>query len=116
MSTNIVVQRVCEHCGQQFTARTTTTRYCSHKCNSRAYKANQKKQKIEASNQETQFTISIPFSELRAKPFLSVEETSRLLGISKRTVYRMLYRNELNKGKAGRKTLIKQSELNRLFQ
>lgn len=116
MSTNIQVQRVCGHCGKTFTARTTTTRYCSHKCNSKAYKANQKKQKIEASNKETQFTLAAPFTELRAKPFLSVDETSRLLGISKRTVYRMIYRNELNKGKAGRKTLIKQSELNKLFQ
>ena len=116
MSTNIQVQRVCEHCGTTFTARTTVTRYCSHNCNRKAYKSNLKRQKIEASDKKTKFTISIPFSELRAKPFLSIDDTRRLLGVSKRTVYRMLVRDELQKGKAGRRTLIKQSDLNRLFQ
>lgn len=116
MSTKIQVQRVCDYCGTTFTAKTTVTRYCSHKCSNKAYKANLKKQRIEESNKKSQFAISIPFSELRAKPFLSIDETSRLLGVSKRTIYRMLDRNELTKGKAGKRTLILQTDLDKIFQ
>lgn len=39
MSSKIEVQRICQYCKKEFTARTTVTKYCSHKCNQRAYKA-----------------------------------------------------------------------------
>ena len=81
MSSNIEVQRICEHCKQEFTARTTRTRFCSHKCNSRAYKANIKKQKIEASNAETVKTISLPIQELKSKEFLTIAEACKLLSV-----------------------------------
>ena len=32
------IKKVCEHCGTCFTARTTTTRFCSDFCAKRAYK------------------------------------------------------------------------------
>ena len=116
MSSNIEVQRVCESCGNIFKARTTTTRFCSHKCNSKFNKLNIKNQKIESSNKETQSIISKPFDELKAKPFLSIAETCKLLGISRRTVYRMLERGELYAGKAGKRTIIKSTEIDKLFE
>ena len=39
MSSNIAIQRICQHCGKEFTARTTVTQYCSDDCAKRAYKA-----------------------------------------------------------------------------
>ena len=36
---NIVYQKHCEWCGCAFTAQKGSTRYCSHTCASRAYKA-----------------------------------------------------------------------------
>ena len=54
MSSNIKVQRICQHCGKEFTARTTITLYCSHRCNSAAYKAKQRAERVEQSNKETQ--------------------------------------------------------------
>ena len=53
MSSNIEIKRVCEYCGNEFTARTTKTKYCSHKCNSRDYKKKIKEKKIQVSNKET---------------------------------------------------------------
>jgi excisionase family DNA binding protein len=50
------------------------------------------------------------------KEILSVKETCTLLGISRRTVYRMFDRGELKKGKAGTRTLIKRSEVDKLFK
>ena len=56
MSSNIQVQRICQYCSNEFTARTTTTLYCSHKCNSAAYKARLRDTKIEESNKQKQPT------------------------------------------------------------
>jgi excisionase family DNA binding protein len=115
MSTNIKVQRICQQCGKEFTAKTTTTRYCSHKCNSRAYKANAKGLKIEISNIQTLTFKTKPIEELKVKPFLSVMEACILIGISRRTLYRMLQRGEVNAGKAGRRTIVRRDDLDRLF-
>ena len=116
MSTNIQVQRICQHCGKEFTARTTVTRFCSNACSSKAYKANVKTLKIRLSNRETQQIASRPFGELMAKPFLSILEASRLLGVSRRTIYRMLGRGDINSGKAGTRTIIKRSDIDSIFQ
>ncbi len=115
MSTNIQVQRICQHCSKEFTARTTVTRFCSNACSSKAYKANVKTLKVELSNRETQRVVSKPIEELKAKPFLSVWEAGKLLGVSRRTIYRMLDRGELNSGKAGTRTIIKRSDIDNIF-
>tara|TARA_R110002049_G_scaffold307628_1_gene508689 strand:+ start:17590 stop:17931 length:342 start_codon:yes stop_codon:yes gene_type:complete len=101
MSSNIEVQRICEHCKQEFTARTTRTKYCSHKCNSRAYKANIKNQKIEASNKETLKTISLPIEVLKQKEFLTIAETCQLLSVSRWTIWRKVKNNEIQASKIG---------------
>ena len=80
MSSNIAIQRLCQHCGNEFTAKTTKTRFCSHICNSRAYKAQLKNGKIEVSNNETKATKNRSAGELKAKEFLSVQDTCTLLG------------------------------------
>jgi excisionase family DNA binding protein len=115
MSTTIEVQRFCEYCGNEFTARTTKTRYCSHTCNNKAYKETIKNAKVELSNREVQQIRNKPIEELKAKPFLSIAETCTLLGISRRTVYRMMDRGELNTGKAGKRTIIQRSAIDKLF-
>lgn len=116
MSSNIEVQRICEHCKQEFTARTTSTRFCSHKCNSRAYKANIKKQKIEASNNETLKTISLPIQELKSKEFLSIAEACKLLSVSRWTIWRKIKNDEIKASKIGSRTIIKRIELDNLLK
>lgn len=115
MSSNIRITRICQFCGNEFTAQTTRTRYCSHKCNSKHYKALQKGQKIEASNQETREVLSKQMEELKAKEFLSIDDTCSLLGVSRWTVWRGIKRNDINAVKIGRRTLIKRSEIDKLF-
>lgn len=117
MSSNIKVQRICQHCGKEFTARTTTTQYCNHSCNRKAYKARERTGKIETSNQETQRIKKQPIEELNAKAFLSIAEACKLIGISRRTVYRMIERGDLVTGKAGKRTIIRRSDLeNYIFE
>ncbi len=116
MSSTIEVQRICEYCEKTFIAKTTLTRYCSHKCNSRGYKRNVKNLKIQLSNKETQITAAKPFEELASKPFLSVDETCKLIGISRRTIYRLLQKGELIAGKAGQRTIIPRKNIESFFE
>tara|TARA_R110001583_G_C5666193_1_gene410194 strand:+ start:294 stop:647 length:354 start_codon:yes stop_codon:yes gene_type:complete len=117
MSTNIKVQRICQYCCNEFTAKTTRTRYCSHKCNSAAYKANLKANKIKVSNTETLKIKTLPIEELKAKEFLTVQNVATLLNCSTRSVY---YYIETGKLKAvnlsQRITRVKRSDLDKLFK
>jgi len=117
MSSKIEVQRICQQCGNEFTARTTVTQYCSNTCSKRAYKARLKAAKIESSNTETQRIKSEPIEELKAKEFLSVTQVSKLIGCSRQNVY-----NLINTGKLKatnillKKTIVKRSDLDKLFK
>jgi len=116
MSSNIRVQRICQHCSKEFTAKTTVTQYCGDNCAKRAYKQKVKAEKVAASNSETSGIRIKPIEEINAKPFLSIAETGKLLGISRRTVYRMLERNEISAGKAGKRTIIQRSAIDQIFK
>jgi excisionase family DNA binding protein len=116
MSSNIKVQRICQHCNNEFTARTTTTLYCSHRCNSAAYKAKLRANKVEKSNNETYRKKNQTIEELKAKEFLSVTQVSQLIGCSRQNVY-----NLINTGKLKatnillKKTIVKRSEIDKLL-
>ena len=117
MSTNIRVQRICQFCGKEFTARTTVTQYCSENCAKRGFKARQRATKIETSNKETQVIKSKPIEELKAQEFLSVRNVAKLIGSSRQTVY-----NLINTGKLKavnilkKKTIIRRCDLDKLFE
>lgn len=116
MSTNIQVQRICLYCGNDFTAKTTTTKYCSHKCNSRHYKQKVKGDKIEASNSETKKVRTLKIDEVKAKEFLTIPELSILLGCSLRTAYRLVNNGTINSvNLAERMTRVKRSDIDVLL-
>ncbi|MBK7605470.1 MAG: helix-turn-helix domain-containing protein [Saprospiraceae bacterium] len=132
MSSNIKIPKFCQYCGQAFVAQTTTTRFCGHKCASRAYKQRKREEKVQttlsdqiksvtsANSENLQSLQSLPiktgnFLNLRDKEFLSVQETAILLGASRWTIQRMIQRAELKAGKLGRRTIIPRSEIDNLF-
>lgn len=117
MSSNIKVQRICQHCGKEFTARTTITLYCSHRCNSAAYKAKQRTFKVETSNKETQRIKSQPIEELKAKEFLTVREVARLLNCSVRSAYYYIESGTIKAVNLGQRiTRVKRSDIDKLFE
>ena len=117
MSSNIQVQRICQHCGNEFTARTTSTAYCSHRCNSAAYKAKQRAEKVEVSNKETQRIKSQPIEELKAKEFLTVKEVARLLNCSVRSAYYYIDKGTIKAVNLGQRiTRVKRSDIDKLFE
>lgn len=132
MSSTIKIPKFCQHCGQAFVAQTTTTRFCGHKCASRAYKQRKREEKVgstlkeqiqtvtSANSEKLQSLQSLPiqtgnFINLRDKEFLSVQEAAILLGASRWTIQRMIQREELKAGKLGRRTIIPRSEIDNLF-
>ena len=116
MSSNIKVQRICQHCGNEFTARTTTTLYCSHRCNSAAYKAKQRAGKVEQSNKETQRIKTQPIEQLKAKEFLTVREVSQLLNCSVRSAYHYIESGTISAVNLGQRMIrVKRSEIDKLF-
>lgn len=116
MSSNISIQKICSFCKKEFTAKKTTTKYCSHLCNSRAYKANAKQQKINKTNTETVKTILFPIEQINAKDFLTVKEVSLLLNCSIKSIYRCINKGNLNSINIGERiTRIKRTDIDKLF-
>ena len=115
MTSHIRVQRICRQCGSEFTAKTTFTQYCGDVCAKRAYKVRSRQAKIEHSEAETTAIRNKPLAELQAKEFLSIAETCALLGLSRRTVFRLLQSGRIPSAKFGRRTIIKRASLEALF-
>jgi excisionase family DNA binding protein len=116
MSSKIEVQRICQHCGNEFTARTTVTQYCGDTCAKRAYKARLRAAKVEKSNAETLQIRNQPIEELKAKEFLTVREVASLLNCSVRSAYFYIGNGTIKAVNLGKRvTRVKRSEIDKLF-
>ena len=117
MSSKIEVQRICKHCGKEFTARTTVTQYCGDACAKQAYKERMKASKIDLSNKETQRIKNQPIEELKGKEFLTVSEVARLLNCSLRSAYYYIDSGTIKAVNLGQRvTRVKRSEVDKLFE
>lgn len=116
MSSNLRIQRICQHCENEFTARTTVTKYCGDYCAKMAYKARQRIVKIERSNRETIAILHKPLEDLKAKEFLTVKEVAALLNCSVRSVYEHIVKKKIKAvNLSQRLTRVKRSDIDKLF-
>src|SRR5690554_614892 len=121
MSTNLHIPKKCQYCGNLFTARTTTTRYCSHKCNSRHYKQKKREEKVNNALQETRIqqttkkATGAPADTLADKDFLSITDASKLMGVSRWTIQRRIKRGQLKAVPFGRKHILSRYQIENLF-
>lgn len=119
MSSNIRIKRICNYCGEEFEARTLQTKYCSHRCNSRHYKNRKREEKIEEvpleNLQQKRNKIIGDLSHLQHREYFSVDEAAAYIGISRRTIYRLIKNHELKIHKIGARTIIKKSSIETLF-
>ena len=117
MSSNIRVKRICQYCRKEFEAKQVSTKFCSKICNSRDYKKAIKEMKIECSDKETTSIKNKPILDIKAKEFLTVKDAAILINCSIRTTYDLIKRGTLIAvNLSTRKTLIKRSEIDRLFE
>lgn len=118
MSSKIEIIKICEFCGKTFTAQKTTTRYCSHSCNSKAYKQGKREFKMVGMNYATMKEIeriSDEYEKIKDKEFLSVSETAFLLSVERTTIYRYLHRGKLKGLQMDGKTFIRRSDIDEMF-
>lgn len=92
MSSNIEIERLCLFCNSTFIAKTTKTKYCSLKYASKAYKEKQRKFKINSNNKQTlSKPNSTDLSILKDREYFTVSKAALLLGISRATMFSILY-------------------------
>ena len=113
MSSSITVRRICEHCKYEFIAKTTVTKYCSTKCASKAYKARQRATKVKQSNVQTEALRNRPIEDIKAKDYLSISEACKLVGLSRRTIYRLIDQGHIIRHKVGTRSLLNRAALDR---
>jgi excisionase family DNA binding protein len=117
MTAKLLIKKVCENCGNVFTAKRTTTRYCSHKCNSAHYKEKARSKKVSKNNVATNQIVSNPVEILKTKEFLSVNEASKLIGCSRQAIYKMINTGRLNASRIMiKKTIIKRADIDSMLQ
>lgn len=113
MSSTIEFQKVCEFCGASFTARKSSTRYCSKRCAENAYKQ-RKREELVASTQkainDSSSKIAIP-----QRDYLSPTECANLLGLCRRTVYYYLSNNIIPCFQFKGRTRIRRADIETLF-
>ena len=115
MSSKIEITKVCQHCGKEFIAKTTVTKFCSHTCASKNYKQRKKTEKLNQIKSPTDQKVEYNFQKLNEKEFLSIADTCQLLGASRMTIYRQIKNGNIKAAKLGRRTIIKKSEIEKLF-
>lgn len=116
MSSKIEIQKKCEWCGIIFTARKTTTTYCSHRCANLAYKERQRSKRVADFKKELSIKeLNKPIEDLKGKEFFSPTQAATLLGISRATMYRYMADGVIRVLQFNGKTLIRRRDIDTLF-
>lgn len=134
MSSNIRVQKVCEECQREFTAKTTVTRCCSDICAKRLYKRKNRKLLLDQTEQNTrakkvvkllnqsievskssqllQSVISKPIEDKTVnKELLNIAEMAFVVGVSKRTFQRLIITENIPRLYIGKRILFNKKEV-----
>jgi predicted DNA-binding protein (UPF0251 family) len=116
MSSNIKIQKICEFCGHEFTARTLVTRFCSHKCNSRHYKQAARDEKART-HQKDNIVAENPLDTLRnvSQEYFEIDEAALFMRISRRTLYRLIELKKIKKKKMLSRTVILKDDIRSFF-
>jgi excisionase family DNA binding protein len=116
MSSNFVVNRICESCGEVFQAKTTVTRFCSSKCNKRASKQKLRGVKMASMDDMISKLTAKHSDDISSREFLSVKMAARLLGASDKIIYGMIKSGKIRGvNLSQRKTVIYRHDIDNLF-
>jgi len=113
MSSNIRINKVCQHCNKVFIAKTTVTKFCSDQCAKSNYKKRQKDGRIELSQADTERQLSEGKQQGRGASADSSAEMvgtsglSAVTGLSERTIFRLIKDPAFPRVKIGKRLLFK---------
>lgn len=105
----------CVFCQQVFTARKSTTKFCSLKCAQRAYKESARQKKLVDTNREERSKVMADIKDIQAREVLSMEEACTLLGVSRWTVNRYLKKSKLKTIKFMGRRLILRKDIDKIL-
>lgn len=109
----IPIKKICEYCNSEFYAHKESTRYCSHTCNSRAYKQMKREAKtrtIETAEQEKKV------KDIIDRPYLKISEAGRLLGVARQTIYEHIYAGRLRASKiTNRLSVVRREDIEQML-
>ena len=133
MSSNIRLQKVCEECGEVFTAKTTVTRFCSHRCGCRNHKQRGRNFRIEVekkkfkeiqiaqiltASSKLDIKKNVPSRNFNspavgnlAKELLDIQEIALVIGISERTLHRLLKDQAFPRLRIGKRILFQKENV-----
>ncbi len=108
------IKKVCEHCGTSFTARTTTTRFCSDFCAKRAYKRRKRLESAELTNSKSAQTLQENL-EKNIPEVMGPRLAAEYMSVHVATIYRYLACGILKAAQLPGKTLIRKADLDMIF-
>lgn len=117
MSSNFTVNRICEQCGNVFSAKTTVTRFCSKVCNSKNGKLRTRNLKIAPVDKIIRKVLDEQTKNVNSVEFMTVKNAAKLLGASDKMIYRLISSGKLHAvNLSKRKTLVSRKDIDRLFE
>lgn len=121
---NIKILKQCLNCGNMFEAHKTTTKYCTHKCNSQHYKLRKRLEQKSDIEQtpilNTKFksvTNQLDLVSIINKEYLTTKEVAFLLNCNTKTIHRLIKQNIIKSTNLGKRlTRIKRIDIESLFK
>lgn len=114
---NELIKKVCEWCQKPFEAHKVTTRYCGHTCNSIAYKASKRHERVQVAEVSSyKASQDKQIGGLKDRPYLSIAETAILLGLSPQGVYKQIYAGRLRASRlTSRLTIVRREDIEQML-
>ncbi|MBB4802154.1 excisionase family DNA binding protein [Flavobacterium nitrogenifigens] len=116
MSSNIRIIRICQFCYKEFTAKTTKTKFCSLSCASKSYKRDKKEKLKEVAREEREALKSSRKGFLEKLDFFTIDQAVEYTGFSRRTLYRLNAKSELEIVKNGYRSIIYRSAIEQFLE
>lgn len=114
--TNVLLPKICEYCCKPFMAKTITTRFCSKECNNKCLKEKKKREEKEKKMLSILEARKEVIADIQTRPYVSVAEASKLFGISKDTIRRMVRKGAIPGMNLGlRLTRVDREQIERMF-
>jgi excisionase family DNA binding protein len=112
MSSNLRIKKVCQHCKEIFIAKTQFTKFCSQNCTRRAYKDKIRKEKIEATQADTESALLGTKKQSQVTPklintndhpieLIDITTLAFVTNLSESTIYRLIRAPDFPKIKIG---------------
>ena len=117
-TSTIRIKKTCKWCGSEFEAQKTSTQFCCKRCAEHAYKERkrqERKQKAERDDKTDVHDGNI--KNLDGLNYLSVAEVAKLLNVTSRAVYYLIYRGTLKAYQlSGKWTVIKRADIDAMIE